>query len=41
MVSNFNKFAGKARMVRMDDRPKCPTLYGFRFLEKKGEWILQ
>jgi len=31
---------GKARVVRSEERPGASSLYGFRFIEKKGEWIL-
>jgi hypothetical protein len=26
--------------VRSEERPGASSLYGFRFIEKKGEWIL-
>lgn len=41
IVSGRDKQVGKARMVRSEYRPKTSTLYGFRFVEKTGEWILQ
>jgi CheY-like chemotaxis protein len=41
IVSGADRYVGKARMVRSEPRPKAPTLYAFRFMEKKGEWILQ
>ena len=31
---------GTARVVRSEERPGTSSLYGFRFIEKKGEWIL-
>jgi|SRR5271154_600168 len=41
IVSGVDKYVGKARAVRSEQRPKSSTLYGFRFVEKTGEWILQ
>jgi CheY-like chemotaxis protein len=41
IVSGTDRYVGRARMVRSEQRPKASTLYAFRFLEKKGEWILQ
>jgi CheY-like chemotaxis protein len=41
IVSGLDKLVGKARAVRSEQRPKLPTLYGFRFVEKTGEWILK
>lgn len=32
---------GTARVMRSEARPGATTLYGFRFIEKKGEWILK
>jgi CheY-like chemotaxis protein len=41
ILSGTSKYVGKARAVR-SERPegRCAR-YGFRFVEKKGEWILQ
>jgi DNA-binding response OmpR family regulator len=32
---------GTARVMRSEARPGASSLYGFRFVEKTGEWILQ
>jgi CheY-like chemotaxis protein len=41
MVSNGEEYSGKARVVRseLEDTP-CPR-YGFRFVEKTGNWVLR
>jgi CheY-like chemotaxis protein len=41
IVSGIERYVGKARTVRADPRPGASTLYAFRFIEKKGDWILQ
>jgi CheY-like chemotaxis protein len=41
IVGGRDQHVGKARIVRSERRPKTSTLYGFRFVEKTGEWILQ
>jgi CheY-like chemotaxis protein len=41
MVSGRDKYVGRVRVVRAEDRPGSSRAYGFRFVEKTGEWILQ
>jgi len=41
MVSGPDKYVGKARVVRSENRPDSSRAYGFRFVEKTGKWILQ
>jgi CheY-like chemotaxis protein len=41
IVSGNDKYVGKARAVRSEPRAGSSTLYGFRFVEKTGEWILK
>jgi DNA-binding response OmpR family regulator len=41
IVQGNDKYVGKARVVRSEERQGSCSLYGFRFIEKKGEWILQ
>jgi CheY-like chemotaxis protein len=41
IVNGLDKHVGKVRVVRSEKRPDTSNLYGFRFVEKTGEWILQ
>src|SRR5277367_2977351 len=41
IVQGNDKYVGKARVVRSEERQGSCSFYGFRFIEKKGEWILQ
>jgi DNA-binding response OmpR family regulator len=41
IVKGTDKCVGRARVVRSEERQGLSTLYGFRFTEKLGEWILQ
>jgi DNA-binding response OmpR family regulator len=41
IVQGNDKYVGKARVVRSEERQGSCCLYGFRFIDKKGEWILQ
>lgn len=41
LVSSAEKYVGKARAMRSEQHPPAVTRYGFRFVEKKGEWILR
>jgi len=41
LIGDSEKYVGKARTVRCEQVPKVGTRYGFRFIEKSGQWILQ
>jgi hypothetical protein len=41
VVKVSDKPVGKARVVRSEERAGNTSLYGFRFIEKTGEWILK
>jgi CheY-like chemotaxis protein len=41
MVSGRDKYVGKVRVVRSESRPDNSRAYGFRFVDKTGDWILQ
>jgi len=41
VVKGSDKPVGKARVVRSEERAGNISLYGFRFIEKTGEWILK
>jgi response regulator RpfG family c-di-GMP phosphodiesterase len=41
IVKGSDKSIGTARVVRSEERAGTSSLYGFRFIEKRGEWILR
>jgi hypothetical protein len=41
IVKGSDKSIGTARVVRSEERAGTSALYGFRFIEKRGEWILR
>ncbi|MGA6958071.1 MAG: hypothetical protein WBY38_01585, partial [Candidatus Acidiferrales bacterium] len=41
IVDGADRYVGKARVVRSEHRTESASLYGFRFAEKTGQWILQ
>ena len=41
LVEPKDEYVGKARTVRSDSSDESSTRYGFRFVEKKGPWVLE
>jgi hypothetical protein len=41
LVSGGTEFVGNARVVRSEENETPYPRYGFHFVQKEGEWILQ